>query len=41
MYEEEQANPNKGFDEISEIKKRKQFSSREVGINHPDNSAFM
>jgi hypothetical protein len=41
MYEEEQANPSKGFDEISEIKKRKQFSSREVGINHPDNSAFM
>jgi hypothetical protein len=29
------------FDEDYEIKRRKEFSNREVGINHPDNSSFL
>jgi hypothetical protein len=29
------------FDESYEIKKRTEFSNREVGINHPDNSSFL
>lgn len=40
------ANPNyekgpiKKFDEVYEVKKRKEFSTREVGLTHPDNSGF-
>lgn len=40
------ADPNLGqspiqkFDEVFEVKKRKEFSTREVGLTHPDNSAF-
>ena len=44
MYEDN-TNPkiqsNKPFDEVLEMKKRKEFSTREVGITHPDNPAFM
>ena len=29
------------FDESYEIKRRKEFSNREVGINHPDNNSFL
>jgi hypothetical protein len=32
--------PPRKFNEVYEIKKRKEFSAREVGITHPDNSAF-
>lgn len=42
MYEEDQTNTNanKPFNEAFEIKRRKEFSHREVGITHPDNNAF-
>lgn len=33
--------PIKKFDEIFELKKRKEFSTREVGITHPDNNGFI
>lgn len=29
------------FDEAYEINRRKKFSNREVGLNHPDNSSFV
>jgi hypothetical protein len=29
------------FDESYEIKRRKEFSNREVGLTHPDNSSFL
>lgn len=29
------------FDEVGELKKRKEFSTREVGLNHPDTHAFV
>lgn len=36
----EKEGPIKKFDEVLEMKKRKEFSTREVGITHPDNSGF-
>lgn len=38
---DEQVSSNDLFDESYEIKRRKEFSNREVGINHPDNSSFL
>lgn len=32
--------PKKRFDEVAEYKKRKEFSTREVGLTHPDNQGF-
>jgi len=32
---------NDVFDEAYEINRRKKFSNREVGLNHPDNSSFI
>jgi hypothetical protein len=29
------------FNETAEIKRRKEFSHREVGLTHPDNKAFI
>lgn len=29
------------FDEVAELRKRKEFSTREVGLNHPDTHAFL
>lgn len=31
----------RSFDEVAELKKRKEFSTREVGLNHPDNGGFI
>jgi hypothetical protein len=43
MYEEnsEFSEINDLFDENYEIKRRNEFSDREVGITHPDNSSFI
>lgn len=46
MYDSEQSeqqnvNANKPFNEALEIKKRTEFSHREVGLTHPDNNAFL
>lgn len=41
MLGEDFTNVNDLFDESYEIKRRKEFSQREVGLNHPDNSSFM
>jgi hypothetical protein len=38
-YDQENVEPNK-FDEVLEFKKRKEYSTREVGITHPDNNGF-
>ena len=29
------------FNEIHELKKRKEFSDREVGLSHPDHKSFI
>jgi hypothetical protein len=39
-FDEENIKQNK-FDEVLEFKKRKEFSTREVGITHPDNNGFI
>ena len=41
MIEEPIDRARQSFNEITELKKRKEFSTREVGINHPDNKAFI
>lgn len=43
MYEYDlpREEPPKRFDEVLEYKKRKEFSTREVGLTHPDNSGFV
>lgn len=46
MYDSEQSeqqniNASKPFNEALEIKKRTEFSHREVGLTHPDNNAFL
>lgn len=43
MYNQYDDEPvlNRPFDEVSELKRRKQFSTREVGLNHPDNHSFI
>jgi hypothetical protein len=42
MYDYENENEQqKPFSEAFELRKRKHFSSREVGLNHPDNKAFV
>lgn len=43
MYHEYDEDPIRSlpFDEVLELKKRKEFSNREVGLNHPDNHAFI
>jgi hypothetical protein len=42
MYEyENEDQQQQPFSEAFELRKRKQFSSREVGLNHPDNKAFV
>jgi len=40
-YDSDSSGLNDLFDENYEIKRRKQFSHREVGLNHPDNSSFI
>jgi hypothetical protein len=40
-YEESSNSSNDLFDESYEIKRRKEFSNREVGLNHPDNKSFL
>jgi hypothetical protein len=37
----EQFKPSPVFNETAEIKRRKEFSHREVGLTHPDNKAFI
>jgi len=39
-FDQENTKENK-LDEVLEFKKRKEFSTREVGVTHPDNNAFM
>jgi hypothetical protein len=41
MIEEPIDRARQSFNEITELKKRKEFSTREVGINHPDNKGFI
>jgi hypothetical protein len=41
MIEEPIDRARQSFSEITELKKRKEFSTREVGINHPDNKGFI
>lgn len=42
MFEFDEENKKKiTFDEVVEFKKRKEFSTREVGITHPDNNGFI
>ena len=33
--------PEKNFPVSDELKRRNEFSKREVGLNHPDNSSFI
>lgn len=40
MYEEQSERSVQPFNEVMELKKRKEFSTREVGLNHPDTKAF-
>lgn len=40
-YNNNEDQKQRPFDEVLELKKRKEFSNREVGLTHPDNSAFM
>lgn len=40
-YDLPQEEPLKRFDEVFEYRKRKEFSTREVGLTHPDNSGFL
>ena len=39
--EENSPNSKKPFNEAFELQKRTEFSNREVGLTHPDNSAFI
>lgn len=41
MEEIQSSDQNDLFDEAYEIKRRKQYSHREVGLNHPDNHGFV
>jgi len=40
-YYQENSNASKPFNESLEIKRRTEFSHREVGLTHPDNNAFI
>lgn len=40
-YDQENPNSSKPFNEALEIKRRTEFSHREVGLTHPDNNAFL
>lgn len=41
MMQEDTPNATRPFNEALELKKRTEFSHREVGLTHPDNNAFM
>lgn len=41
MMEEPIDRARQSFSEVTELRKRKEFSTREVGINHPDNNGFL
>jgi hypothetical protein len=41
MYERDDEQEQQRFDEVKEVQRRKQYSTREVGLNHPDNHGFI